>query len=423
MKASGEETAHQVRGAPQVDGRAAWIVAVAAVTILTLSYGAPLIAVVAMKTIASELGTERSGAAAASALVYLGASVGGIVAGWLAGHLGVRRIVIFGGVMMGAGLVLAGSGGLFELYAGHGILMGLFGNAFMFTPLLTYVSRWFERRRGSAVALISSGQSIAGALWPSLITLSMEAIGWRSTMLYYGVFLAVATVILTVIFLHPPPAAPALTAATARTGAGPNKVLGLSPNLVTALLAVAILFCCIPMGMPINHVVAYCGDLGFTQQYGAAMLSLLLGTAFFARQFWGWLCDRVGGLQTLVWASLAQMTAMTGYLMFKDGTLLFFVSAAFGFGQAGLVPAYVIVVRQHFSLKEANWRIPTVLFGGTLGMAVGGYGAGLIFDWTASYMPAFATGLAFNVLNFAILMFLFTRRTGVNLASPALRSG
>jgi MFS family permease len=399
-------------GREELDGKAAWTVAVAAVTILTLSYGAPLIAVVAMKTIATELGTERSGAAAASALVYLGAAVGGIVAGWLAGHLGVRRIVIFGGVMMGAGLMLASSGGLFELYAGHGVLMGLFGNAFMFTPLLTYVSRWFERRRGSAIALISSGQSIAGALWPSLITLSMDEIGWRSTMLYYGVFLAAATVALTIIFLHPPPASPA-PAVTTKADTGQREVLGLSPNLVTALLAIAILFCCIPMGMPINHVVAYCGDLGFTQQYGAAMLSLLLGTAFFARQFWGWLCDRIGGLQTLVWASLAQMTAMTGYMLFKDGTLLFFVSAAFGFGQAGLVPAYVIVVREYFSLKEANWRIPTVLFGGTLGMAVGGYGAGLIFDWTASYLPAFGTGLFFNALNFAILMFLFMRSRGV----------
>ena len=76
---------------------------------------------------------------------------------------------------------------------------------------------------------------------------------------------------------------------------------------------------------------------------------------------------------------------------------------------AGLVPAYVIAVRAHFSLQEANWRIPAVLFGGTLGMAVGGWGAGLIFDWTASYLPAFATGLAFNAANFAILLFLLGR--------------
>jgi MFS family permease len=407
----------------ELDGPAAWTVAIAAVTILTLSYGAPLIAVVAMKTIAAELQTQRSGAAAAGALVYLGAAVGGIFAGWLAGKIGVRRIVIFGGVMMGAGLVLAGSGGLFELYAGHGILMGLFGNAFMFTPLLAYVARWFERRRGSAVALVSSGQSVAGALWPSLITWSIDEIGWRHTMMIYGGFLAVAVVVLTAIFLHPPPAHPVAAATAARPAGHRDQVLGLPPNLVMVLLAVAILFCCIPMGMPINHVVAYCSDLGFTAQYGAAMLSLLLGTAFFARQFWGWLCDRIGGLQTLVWASLAQMTAITGFTLIQDSVALFVVAAAFGFGQAGLVPAYVIVTREYYSVQEANWRIPCVLFGGTLGMAAGGYGAGLIFDWTANYLVAFAVGIAFNVLNFAILLFLLGRSRSQNLASPVIRGG
>jgi MFS family permease len=128
-----------------VDSRAAWRIAVAAVTILTISYGGPLISIVAMKSIASELHTDRSGAAAAAALSYLGAAGGGILAGWLVSKLGIRSIVIFGGLMSGAGLLLAGSGGLWQLYAGHFVLMGMFGNAFMFTPLMTYVSRWFER--------------------------------------------------------------------------------------------------------------------------------------------------------------------------------------------------------------------------------------------------------------------------------------
>jgi len=405
----------------ELDGRTAWIVATATVAILTISYGAPLIAVVSMKTIAAELQTQRSDAAAAGALVYLGAAVGGILAGWLAGKLGIRRIVIFGAVMMGAGLALAGLGGLGELYAGHGILMGFFGSAFMFTPMMTYVSRWFERRRGSAIALISSGQSVAGAIWPSLITLAVDRIGWRHTMLYYGVFLVIAIVALAVLFLHPPPVVPVPAHAAKRAGERSDKVLGLPPNLVMILLSLAILCCCIPMSVPINHVVAYCGDLGYSAQYGAAMLSLLLGSAFFARQFWGWACDRIGGLQTLVWASLAQMTALLGFALVQDGTVLFAIAAAFGFGQAGLVPAYVIVVRAHYSVQESNWRMPVVLFGGTLGMAAGGWGAGLIFDWTASYLPAFAIALGINMLNFAIVLFLFTRDRGLGGYTKLIR--
>ena len=159
----------------ELDGRAAWTVAAAAVAILTIAYGAPLIAVLAMKPIATELQTQRSGAAAVGAFVYVGASIGGILAGWLAGRLGVRRIVMFGAVMMAAGLILSASGGLLELYAGHGVLMGLFGSACMFSPLLTYVSRWFERRRGSAVALISSGQAVAGTIWPPLLQFGIDS--------------------------------------------------------------------------------------------------------------------------------------------------------------------------------------------------------------------------------------------------------
>ncbi|MCF8531819.1 MAG: MFS transporter [Reyranella sp.] len=396
----------------ELDGRAAWTVATAAVAILSIAYGAPLIAVLAMKPIAAELHTQRSGAAAVGAFVYVGASIGGILAGWLAGRLGVRRIVMFGAAMMAAGLVLSASGGLLELYAGHGVLMGLFGSACMFSPLLTYVSRWFERRRGSAVALISSGQAIAGAIWPPFLQFGIDETGWRHTMMLFGLFLVVAVVALALVFLRPPPAAPAPVISATPGVQRRAEVLGLPPNLAMALFMVAIFCCCVPMAMPMQHVVAYCGDLGLASQYGAAMLSVLLGSAFLARQFWGWLCDRIGGLQTLVLSSMAQITAMTGFLLTQDSTALFFISSAFGFGMAGLVPAYVIVVREYYSLDEANWRIPAVLFGGTMGMAAGGWGAGLLFDQFSSYLPAFGTGVAFNVLNFIILMFLFTRSHG-----------
>jgi MFS family permease len=150
------------------DSREAWLVASAALAILTIAYGAPLLSAVALKPIAAELGTSRSGPAAAGSFTYIGAAFGGIVAGWLSGRIGIRGIVIFGGVMLASGLAVSASGGLARLYIGHGVLMGLLGTAFMFSPIVTYVSRWFERRRGAAVALISSGQSVAGTLWPML---------------------------------------------------------------------------------------------------------------------------------------------------------------------------------------------------------------------------------------------------------------
>jgi MFS family permease len=395
-----------------VDSRTAWITAWAALAIMTISYGAPLVVVVGMKRIAAELETVRSGPAGASAIAYVGAAFGGILAGWLAGRLGVRLIVAFGAIMVAAGLGLSTLGGLLPLYVGHGVFMGLLGTSCMFAPLLTYVSRWFERRRGSAVALISSGQAVAGAIWPPLLQLGIDRVGWRTTMVAFGLFVALSSVTLTVLFLRPPPDAPTATAGAAGFAGRTKSTLGLPPNLLMILLTLAVFCCCVPMAMPMQHVVAYCGDLGFASQYGAAMLSVLLGTAFLARQFWGWLSDRIGGFNTLLWSSLIQATALTGFLATRDQVALFAVSSAFGLGLSGLLPAYVIVIRECYSVEESNWRIPTVMVGGMLGMAAGGWGAGLLYDRFADYLPAFAVGMAFNLLNLAILLFLVMRKRG-----------
>jgi MFS family permease len=406
-------------GSATVDSRAAWVVAGAALAILTIAYGAPLIAAVALKPIAAEFGTERAAPAGAASLAFIGAAFGGIVAGWLSGWLGIRRIVLFGAAMLAAGLILSASGGLGYLYVGHGVLMGLFGTSCILSPVVTYVSRWFDRSRGAAVALISSGQSLAGALWPILFQAGISEVGWRRTMLLFGLFAAASIVVLAVIFLRPPPDARPSQVGARRDPPAGAPVLGLSPNVAMAVLMIAIFCCCVPMAMPSQHIVAFCGDLGFASQDGAAMLSVLLGSAFLARQFWGWLADRIGGLQTLLWSSLAQATALSGFLLTKDEAALFAVSAAFGLGFSGLLPAYVIAIREFYPVKEANWRVPTMFFAGFLGMAAGGWGAGALYDRFGYYLPAFAVGIGFNILNLVILLTLVFRQRDKGLR-PAM---
>ena len=169
-------------------------------------------------------------------------------------------------------------------------------------------------------------------MWPILFQTGITEFGWRKTMLVFGLFVGVSILALAAIFLRPPPEArPSQGAGGADPQAG-APVFGLSPNLAMIALMVAIFCCCVPMAMPSQHIVAFCGDLGIASQSGAAMLSVLLGSAFLARQFWGWLADRVGGLQTLLWSSLAQGTALTGFLLTQDEAGLFAVSAAFGLG-------------------------------------------------------------------------------------------
>ncbi len=393
-----------------VESRASWVVACAALGMLTFSYGGPLVAVVALKPMAAELGVPRSVPALAFSLAWLGTGLGGIIMGRLADRTGLRPIVMFGAVMVAAGLSVSSLGGVWHLYVGQGLLMGLLGNSCLFAPLVVYVSRWFDRRRGSALALISSGQYIAGIIWPSLFQRGIASLGYRETMLLFGLLQVAVILPAALIFLRAAPEP--LSAPPSGSSLMPGRNLasiGLSKRAAFAVLAAAPFFCCVPMAIPNGHLVAFCSDLGIPASHGAAMLSVMLACAFLSRQFWGWFADRFGGLRSLLVGSGCQALALAAFLVTQDEAGLFTVAAAYGLGFAGLIPAYVLTVRELFPASEASWRVPVILFSGMGGMAFGAWLAGAIYDYFGFYAPAFATGVLFNLINFALIGALVLR--------------
>jgi MFS family permease len=392
-----------------VEGRGAWVAVGVSVVLLSISYGSPLLIVIGLKPIAADLDTQRQVISLAAALAWVGTGLGGIFMGWVADRIGVRRTVIFGSTMIAAGLAVSASGKVWALYVGHGLLLGFLGNGAMFPPLLVYVSRWFERRRGSALALISSGQYVAGMVWPSVFEFGMTRFGWQATMIAYGVFAVVAIPPIAALFLHPAPE-PSHESNMAEAGRRGPLVLGLPPNLVLGVLAVAGFCCCVPMALPQSHLVAFCTDVGIPAATSAIMLSVMQACAFCSRQFWGWLADRVGGLITLILGSACQTLAIAAFLLTQNEAGLFAVSAAYGLGFSGIVPAYVLVVRELFPSSEASWRVPTVLFTSMGGMAFGSWFAGALYDHYGYYAPAFMTGVAFNLVNLMLIGFLIARR-------------
>jgi MFS family permease len=392
-----------------LDGRAAWKVAWITLAILSVSYGSPLLIVVGMRTMQESLGTDRSVIALAGSLVWVGTGAGGILMGWLADRIGLRPTVIFGAVMIAAGLALSSTGSVWAVYVGHGLMVGLLGNGAVYPPLLVYVSRWFYRRRGAAIALISSGQYVAGVLWPSLLEQGIAQVGWQWVMLgFAGVVLVF--VVPTTFFLKPIPVAPQ-PAHVPLSGASSRRVAGLPRNLVQALLCVAGFCCCIPMAMPQSHLVAFCGDIGIRATHGAAMLSVMLAAAFLSRQAWGALADRIGGLRTVLAGSASQAIAVAGFLLTQDEAGLFAVATVFGLGFSGIIPAYSVTIRDLFPAAEASWRIPLTLFTAMSGMAFGSWFAGRLYDHFGYYAPAFAAGVGFNILNLLIVGFLVSRAT------------
>jgi MFS family permease len=402
---------------PSIEGRGSWIAASVTLAVLSISYGSPLLIVVGMKPIQADLDTDRSVIALAGSLVWVGTGVGGIPMGWLADRIGIRSVIAIGAVAMALGLAISTIGGTIPLYVGHGLLIGLIGNGAIYAPLLIYVSRWFDRRRGTAIALISSGQYIAGIFWPSIFERGIAAYGWRPTMLAY------AAVVLACIA----PLLPLLRAVPRPVSAGPGvqagrdrSVLGLRPNVVQALICVAGFCCCIPMAIPNSHLVAFCSDIGISPVHGAAMLSVLLGCAFVSRQFWGAMADRIGGLRTVMAGSACQAVAIAAFLLTQNEAGLFVVAGVYGLGFSGIIPSYAVAIRDLFPSAEAAWRIPTVLFTAMSGMAVGSWLAGRMYDHFGSYAPAFASGVAFNLLNLLLLGLLvirLPRRSGPVLAA------
>ena len=392
-----------------VETKSSWAVAMAALFILGMAFGAPWMTVVALKDIASEVGGSRSVPALASALAWFGAGTGGIIMARIADRIGTRPTVIFSSMMVGIGLSISTLGPPWPLWIGHGLFIGLIGIGGINAPLYVYVSRWFDRRRGSALALISSGAYLAGAMWPPIFERAIGNFGWRHSMLWYAVAEVIVIVPLAAIYFRTPPEA---VHAEAAAGESPDKarVLGLPPNAVFGAMCCAGVLCCIPMAMPQGHLVAFCSDLGISRTTGAWMLSALLGTAFLSRQIWGVISDRIGGLITVLIGSAWQAASMTAFLLTQNETGLFTVAASFGLGFSGIIPAYVLAVRELFPASQAFWRIPTLLFFSGGGMGLGGWIAGLLYDHFGYYAPAFAVGIGSNVLNLLLISVLVGRQ-------------
>ena len=364
---------------------------------------------VVLPEVQKEFGISRADASLPYTLMMLGFGAGGLAMGKLADKWGVHVALWIGAVGVGSGFVLAGLSPNIWLFAlAHGVLMGVFGSSSTFAPLLADTSMWWDKRRGIAVAVCASGNYVAGSIWPALAQQGVEALGWRETYVWIGVVCGVGMLVLSFLMRQRPP-----VMATAAPGSvqqlASEKPFGLSINAAHALLCVAGLACCVAMAMPQVHIVAYCTDLGFGAARGSEMLSLMLACGIVSRLVSGVICDRIGGLRTLVLGSVLQGVALLMFLPFDGMVSLYVISALFGLFQGGIVPSYAIIVREYFPAQKVGVLVGAVIMATMIGMALGGWMSGKVFDLTGSYHAAFINGVLWNALNLGIALFLLWR--------------
>jgi MFS family permease len=336
-------------------------------------------------------------------------AIGGMAMGRVADRFGILVPLLIGTVMLSTGYVAASMAQTYWQYVFvQAVLIGMLGSSSTFGPLVADVTHWFVRRRGLAIAIVASGNYLAGTVWPPILQQAIAAHGWRPTYLAVGLFCAVAMLPLA-LMLRRRPEVEVETAATAGARSS-RRPMPASPRVLQGLLVVAGVACCVAMSMPQVHMVAYCGDLGYGAARGAEMLSIMLGMGVVSRLASGVIGDRIGGVGTLILGSALQCLSLFLYLPFDGLVSLYVIAAVFGLIQGGIVPSYALIVREYFPAREAGSRVSLVLMATVLGMALGGWISGEIYDLTGSYEAAFLNGIAWNLLNLGIAFWLLMGR-------------
>jgi MFS family permease len=394
-----------------VDSRYAWGRLGAVLALMTIGSSPMYVISVVLPVVQADFGVARAGASLPYTLLMVGFGLGGIAFGRLADRRGLVPVVLLGTAGLAGGYLLAAASPSLWLFAlANGLLLGALGSAATFAPLVADASAWFVRRRGIAVAIAASGNYLSGTLWPPIVQPLVDHYGWRPTYAALGLFCALTLPLLALRMRARAPAGPAPAAAGRAPKVTPSeRPFGLSLGQAQFVLCTAGVACCVAMAMPQVHIVAYCGDLGYGAARGAEMLSLMLAFGIASRLISGAICDRIGGLRTLLLGSVLQGVALLLFIPFDGLVSLYVISALFGLFQGGIVPSYAVIVREHFPPAAAAARIGTVLMATLLGMALGGWMSGKVFDLTGSYEAAFVNGVAWNALNRALASWLLWR--------------
>lgn len=389
------------------DGPYAWFRLAISILLSTIGGAGMWVVVIVLPDVQADFGVDRAGAALPYTATMAGFAIGNYILGRFVDRYGIVPPVIASAIFLAAGFSLAAMSRDILLFTlAQGVLIGL-GTAATFGPLVADISHWFLKRRGLAVACAASGNYLAGVLWPSFMQWNLQTADWRETYLVIGIICLLTMVPLALILRRQPPES-ALASSPSVLAFG-SQSTGLSPTALQALLVIAGLSCCVAMSMPQVHIVAYCVDLGYGIAPGADMIALMTGMGVVSRLISGVLADRIGGIRTLLIGSVLQCAALFLYIPFNGLASLYLVSLIFGLSQGGIVPSYAVIVREYLPAREAGRRVGLVMMSTILGMALGGWLSGLIYDLTGSYQAAFMNGIAWNFLNMAIMVFILFR--------------
>jgi len=368
-----------------------WIVLAASVAVIAVGTGTIFSLAVFLRPLEEEFGWTRSLISGVALVNWAVFGMGSFAWGALSDRIGTRRVVGAGAGLLGAALLLSSqvrTAG--QLYAAFGIL-GAIGASAFYVPLSATATRWFAARRGLAMGILSSGMGLGIFAVPPTARGLITALGWRTTFALFG-GLAWVVGAGAVRYLADRPEDRGLRSYGGRPVGSDAPALRGSITPADALrhpafwgVALVHFGCCLAHSGPIFHMVAHAMDLGVTKMAAASMLGLSGATSIAGRLSSGLLADRVGAKPALVGMLALQAGMLSTYLYADGGVSLFAVALGFGVAYGGAMPLYALVAREFFGERVVGTTFGGIFFISCIGMGLGAYGGGFLFDRLGSY--------------------------------------
>lgn len=398
-----------------------WRVVAVATTCLALAFGGNIVISVFMKPLEEEFGWLRADTSMAYAMNAIGAGAGGILWGLLSDVVNPKRIGLVGAVALSLGLIaLRWQSTLWSLYL-LSFLIGALGFASLFTPMVALTGRWFSARKGLAIGVVTAGGALGQGAVPYLTGMMITAFGWRDAASLLGVaYLAILLPV--VLLLRPAPAGPAVS----QTWSSDENLWGISHRISIPWLAVASVFCCICMAVPLVHLVPLGIGVGCSSQTATGLLLSAMTAGVFGRLFFGSMADRIGGLGAYMLSCFAQAAIVFWFTQTNNIASLFALSILFGFGFAGVMTCLLICAREAAPVRISGAAMAIVSTSAWLGMGIGSYQAGFFYDLNKNYLLSYGNAAIAGLINVLIVLALIRYRAlaksakfGIARSTPA----
>ena len=389
------------------DSKEAWLRLIIIFTMSVIGTAGMWSVVIIMPSIQNEFSLDRAASTYPYVATMFGYGIGNVIIGRLLDKIGIRKPIIFALTLLVASyLVSVLATNVFWLSIIQ-FFLGFSAAAF-FGPMMADISKYFYTRKGLAVSLVASGQHLCGAIWPFLIKDYLVDGEWKNAHFFIA-FVCSTCIPILVFFLSDKKIKSRDIPKNfeKQDNVNTSVKLSISNKQIQILLMFAGVFCCVAMSVPQVHIVPLCIDFGYGLAVGTEILSFMLFAAVTSRILFGFLSDRIGPIQTLILGSSLQAISLSMFLPFNSQLSLYIIAVFFGLSQGGIVPIYAVIISKFLPANEVAERVGFLIFATIIGMSLGGWVSGEIFDYTNSYKLAFLNGIFWNIINVSIMVYLY----------------